>query len=310
MGSNDKLAQFEPQNIPEAMELAKMLAGSALIPGVLRGKPADVMIILMKGRELGLSPLQAMAEVYVVEGRPSASAKLKVGLCLQRRDVCEYFRLVESSPKHARYETKRAGSDPVTLTWTLEQANRAGLLGRATWKAYGETMLRHRCASALADAVYPDLVQGLVTDDEAADIREHAGERAVNTPPGNGAKTDSLKERLRERLAKPPPEDAQMAENTPPPSTSSIALPAETGLSDPPRLTGEPALAWDRIRAAGEAAGMNAAAIGAELKRLTGKVKRSELGEADVAAFLGWVEDAVDPSNAPSPAPEPQPAQP
>ena len=39
----------------------------------------------------------------------------------------EYFRLDKSTDAEATYVTKRAGSEPVRLTWTMAQASSAGL---------------------------------------------------------------------------------------------------------------------------------------------------------------------------------------
>lgn len=145
-----------------------MLSKSALIPQALRGKPADVLVVLMKGRELGLQPMQALGEINCIQGRAVVSAQLKVGRCV-RDKVCAYFRLVSSDGKQATYETQRKGSEPVKLTWTMQQAQAAGLTGKDNWKAHPEAMLRARCSSALATAVYPDLVLGLDTKEEVAD---------------------------------------------------------------------------------------------------------------------------------------------
>lgn len=181
--SPSALAPFNPGSFQEAMEMSKFLATSNLIPTAIRGKPADVMLIMMKGRELGLSVMQSLGEIYVVEGRPSASAKLKVGLCLQRPDVCEYFTMVESTDRKATFKTKRRGHPEVTLTYTIEQAQQAGLTNRANWKNHPAAMLRARCESALVDAVYQDISQGMVTPDEAEEIAGDVTRTQFSAPP-------------------------------------------------------------------------------------------------------------------------------
>jgi hypothetical protein len=159
-----------PRSVQEAEQLATTLSKSALIPADLRGKPGDVLLILLTGAELGMGPTAALRGVYVVKGRPCISAQMMVGLC-QNSPACEYFTLVESTATSATYETKRKGAPkPTTLTWTLEQAKAAGLLSNGTWKAYPAEMLRARCASALARAVYPGEILGLYSKEEIEDI--------------------------------------------------------------------------------------------------------------------------------------------
>ena len=100
------------------------------------------------------------------------SADLMVALVLKHRDVCEYFRLVESTPERATYETLRDGSDkPSILTYTIEDAKRANLLNNPTWKSHPAAMLRARCGTALARATYPDLVLGVYDEYEGEEIR-------------------------------------------------------------------------------------------------------------------------------------------
>lgn len=149
------------------MQLAQTLAKSGLIPKALFNKPGDVLVILLTGRELGLGPMQSLRGINVIDGKAVLSADLMVGLCVARRDVCEWFRFVESDAKHAKCATKRAGApEPQELTWTLEQARAAGLTGKQNWAKYPEAMLRARCASALVRAVYPDLMAGSYDPDE------------------------------------------------------------------------------------------------------------------------------------------------
>lgn len=149
-------------------------------------KNVDVAFaILLAGWEMGFSPTVSVRGIQFSRGKISLSADLTLAACVRRRDVCEYFRLVESSDKAATYETKRAGApEPTRLTWTIEQARRAGLIDKnSVWKAHTEAMLRARCAMALARATFPDLVANLYDPDEAAEIGEReTAERRPSAP--------------------------------------------------------------------------------------------------------------------------------
>ena len=60
-----------PRDLNEAMRLADMLAGSELVPKDFRGKPANVLVAVQWGVELGLQPMQALQNIAVINGRPS-----------------------------------------------------------------------------------------------------------------------------------------------------------------------------------------------------------------------------------------------
>lgn len=158
---------FQPDALGGAMSLAKQLAQSTLIPKALQGKPGDVLVVLLTGKEFGLGPMQALRGIHVVEGKAVMAADLMVGLCAARREVCAFFTLVESTARKATYRAQRVGSpEPVTMTWTIDQAQAAGLASKHNWKAYPEAMLRARCASALARVVFPDLLAGTYDPEE------------------------------------------------------------------------------------------------------------------------------------------------
>ena len=184
-----EIVQFEPQNLNEAMTLATTIAPSALLPAHLRGKPADLLITVMTGRELGLSPMQAIRGMYVVNGKAAISADMMVALCARQRSICRYFMVRESTAERATYETHREGHpEPTRITFTMGEASKAGLLSNATWAKYPAAMLRARAASALARAVYPDLLAGVYEDGEAQEIA--AREPAVRPPPVRGVIKD------------------------------------------------------------------------------------------------------------------------
>lgn len=160
------LAAITPQNFGEVERLASMVAKVGIC-GVK--SPEEAAIRLLTGMELGLSPMQALRGINVINGRPALGAELMVALC-QRSPQCEYFDPVETSATSATWVTRRVGRKEVSLTWTLEMAQRAGLANGNVWTAYPDTMLRWRCASALAKMVYPECMMGLLSNEEAQGI--------------------------------------------------------------------------------------------------------------------------------------------
>ena len=147
---------------------AVVAASSALAPDALRNRPQDALIVLMAGRELGFAPMQSLRMLSVIKGKVTLSADATVAL-VRKSGECVEWRCVETTPTRATYTTRRKGdTEPTVLTWTIEQAQRAGLTGGQGWRSYPEAMLRARCASALARIVYPDLVAGIYDPDELA----------------------------------------------------------------------------------------------------------------------------------------------
>lgn len=162
----------EALDIAAALKIAESFAKSELIPKALQGKPNDVLIVLLMGRDFGWSAMQSVRLIDVIQGKPVINAAGKMGLCLAS-PLCEYFELVESTPEKATYETKRRGATkPRQFSYSIVDATTAGLTTKDNWRRMPREMLRARASSGLANIVYADLVGGLLTAEEARDIDE------------------------------------------------------------------------------------------------------------------------------------------
>ena len=153
--------------------------------------------VLLKGHELGFTPMAAAGSIAIIKGKVSLSADATVALC-KRSPACLYLRLVESTEEVATYETQRHGDpSPTSLSYTIAQAKTAGLTGSQTWRAHAPAMLRARCGAAIARAVYPDLVAGIYDPDEVAEIvRSEPAPARAEVPDVSLAALESWRETL------------------------------------------------------------------------------------------------------------------
>jgi hypothetical protein len=166
IATRDTSLGFELNSFDEMLKFATSISKSGLIPDAYRGKPQDIIVTLLTGRELGISPMQSLRGIHVIKGKAVMSSDLIVAL-VKRDPSCRYFSMVESDEKKAVYETHRTGAPkPQRITFSIEDARRAQLAGRDNWKKYPAAMLRARCMAALARAVYPDVCFGLYDTDE------------------------------------------------------------------------------------------------------------------------------------------------
>ena len=159
----------------EACLLAKRLHQSRMFDGY--GTPQGVLSTVMLGRELGLPAMAALRSVHIIEGKHALSADLMVALVL-KSGLAEYFQLIESTDTLCTFETHRKGAPkPTSLTYTIEEAEQAGLLkptrsGKpSNWMKMQKIMLTHRAKSGLGRLVYPDVLAGLYTPEELRDAK-------------------------------------------------------------------------------------------------------------------------------------------
>ncbi|TXH57057.1 MAG: hypothetical protein E6Q97_05040 [Desulfurellales bacterium] len=165
--SDNKLA-LVPRSVAEAESLSKQLSQAQILGVDLRGKPADVLAAVLAGLEMGLAPMAALRGIHVIKGKPVLSADTMVAVVLGSGKA-KYFRRVAEADDSVTYETCRDGSEPQRCVWTMAMAKRASLNGD-NWAKFPRAMLAARAKSELARDVYPDVLAGCYTEDEAGDF--------------------------------------------------------------------------------------------------------------------------------------------
>jgi hypothetical protein len=90
---------------------------------------------------------------------------------------------IESTDKKATYEAKRPGGKLTTMSFTWEDAVKAGVTGKDNWKNYAPAMLRARSCSAICRVVFPDAIMGVYTPDELGAIVNEEGDPIIDVTP-------------------------------------------------------------------------------------------------------------------------------
>lgn len=157
---------LEPANFGELKALAAHAAQSQFFGAK---NESQALMLMMAGRDLGLSYTQALRVFHVIEGKPTLSADGMVAVCIQS-GACEYFR-VDGDDTAATATTRRRGQPEQSCTFSLDDAKRAGLLGKGNWSKYPGRMLKARAKANLARDVYPELLAGLCDPDEMSTER-------------------------------------------------------------------------------------------------------------------------------------------
>lgn len=175
-----------------SLDDVERLAKIACTSGLVSLRPEQAAVILLTGHELGLSPMQSLRGIYVVNGKPVLSADMLVAV-VRASGRCASWVVVESTEDRCTITTQRKGeSATASRTWTMADAKRAGVTGKPIWSQYPRTMLRHRCAADLAREVYPDVVLGLYDPEElGADNRVAIEAEPVVVAPPITARLDA-----------------------------------------------------------------------------------------------------------------------
>lgn len=162
-----------PQTFRDKYEMAKILSCSGLIPQGLN-TPEKVCVALEWGHELQLSPMVAVQNIAVINGKPTLSADIMAAVVKRSPEFggIEWRELTDRAAECVVTRRAAGYTETTVSRFTLADAANAGLTGRDVWKKYPKRMLKHRCLSyALRDA-FPDILAGLYNPDEMGGEQE------------------------------------------------------------------------------------------------------------------------------------------
>lgn len=177
---------FQPQTLAELMEFAKLVAQSGFVPEAYRGKPADILVAIQWGAELGLAPLQALQGISVINGRPSVWGDTALALVRGSGLLVDFDEGVrgEGQERIGYCAVCRKGESPTEKTFSVQDAIRAKLWGKlGPWTQYPDRMLMLRARGFVLRDVFADVLRGVITREEAQDVPTEQPPRAESGLP-------------------------------------------------------------------------------------------------------------------------------
>lgn len=157
--------------IAEVKQMAEAAARSGLFPSLRTPEAAFTLMMLCQAE--GLHPIQALRRFDIVQGRPALKADAMLGEFQQRGGVVDW--LHNDAEKCEATFAAPGLAKPVKVSWTIEDAKRAGLAGKSgPWQQYPRQMLRARVISEGVRMAMPAVVVGLYAPEEVQDFARPA----------------------------------------------------------------------------------------------------------------------------------------
>lgn len=161
-----------------AQRVAKAFASSTLVPKEFQGNIANCMIAAEMATRIGVSPLMAMQNLHVIQGKPSWSAKFLIAAF----NGCGRFTSIRYEWQGERgakdwgcraWATEKSTGERIQSSWvTWEIVEKEGWNKKSgsKWLTMPEHMFSYRSAAWLVNTHAPELSMGLSTSDEVQDI--------------------------------------------------------------------------------------------------------------------------------------------
>jgi hypothetical protein len=160
------------ESFEQLWRFATCIAKSPFAPKGME-TPEAIVPAIQLGLEIGLSPMAALQNVAVINGRPGIYGDAALAL-VRASGLCEsYTQAVEGTGDNlaAVVVSKRQGNEPLTHRFSVADAKKAGLWGKSgPWSLYPERMLLFRARGFNLRDNFGDVLKGLRTTEELADI--------------------------------------------------------------------------------------------------------------------------------------------
>ena len=166
------LIQAAAKDIQAAAYIAEAVCRTALVPEHYRNKSEDGAAAILYGATIGMDPMTSLQQIYVYKGKPALYARGMVAIVLAAgHEVwCE-----AESEGVCTMAGKRKGSDHVhRITWTIEDAKRAGYFSNKKYETDPRSMLYARASGDIARRVAPDALLGMAYNVEELLMTEPA----------------------------------------------------------------------------------------------------------------------------------------
>jgi len=153
----DLIPMSETATFDLIMRQSEVLAQSTIIPSAYRRKGADIVAAGLAGRAFGWDAMTSMRQFHVIEGTASLRPESMLGLVRQ----AGHSVTVEVHPEGVIAHGTRADTgDEHSASFTMADAEAAGLAGKKNWKQYQDAMLTWRAVAKLCRVLFPDVVLG------------------------------------------------------------------------------------------------------------------------------------------------------
>jgi hypothetical protein len=175
---NNELAIIpKPQTVTEAMKMAEIISKSSFAPKGMQNKPGDILLCWQLGAEIGLSLIQALQNIAVINGKPSIYGDAALAVVqghphyMNHREWYEGD--VKSGTRTAYCAIMRRGSPEHIVGFSIDDAKKAALWGKSgPWSQYPDRMLQMRARGFAMRDKFSDALRGIITREEAEDYQQ------------------------------------------------------------------------------------------------------------------------------------------
>lgn len=147
------------------VKITDRIRGTALCPASIGNNPANMLAVMLRGRELGMQPMESLQCMFVINNKIGMSYDAM--LRHMRREGVK-LNWKQNDDKGAEIWGETSDGYQATGRFTADDAKQAGLSGKETYQKYGRRMYAARAVSELYGKI--GLGPRMYSPEELADL--------------------------------------------------------------------------------------------------------------------------------------------
>ena len=129
--------------------------------------PAQALALGLLCQAEGRHPAEAARDYHIISGKPSLKSEAMLARFQQAGGKVEWHEYGHEAVS-GTFSHPQGGS--LKVSWTIQDATRAGLTGNPTWKKFPRQMLKARCISEAVRGIFPGVLSGLYAPEEVQEF--------------------------------------------------------------------------------------------------------------------------------------------
>ena len=221
---SNEIVQID-QNVPATFNDAIRIGQVFKDSGYFKDTASEAQAItkVLAGKELGIPPFAAMSGIHIIQGKAELGYAMLAGLI--KRSPNYNYRVTTHTIQECIIQFMENGEPCGVSSFSMDDANKAGLLSNPTWKKYPKNMLFARAISNGFKFYCPDLSHGMPVyhDGELGGLN---GAAAPQAPP-KAPKAERIARQIEARVVDAPAEDPADKLLNAPPEDAPASVPAD-----------------------------------------------------------------------------------
>lgn len=150
--------------VSDMQTMAKAIASSGLFG---MKTPEQALALMLVAQAENQHPATITQDYDIIQGKACRKTHSVMARFQQMGGKIEWHQLTD---KIADATFSHASGGTLRMSWTIEQATKAGLTNKDNWKNYPRAMLRARLIAEGVRAVFPAAIGGMLVAEEAGDM--------------------------------------------------------------------------------------------------------------------------------------------